>query len=149
MVRINSNNVSGIVITRQILLPSGLCRSEAHSRFRTLSLARSKSLTLSFDLFLCGKQSHAMVGYLLCCAGICGNLNRTMGQKNQSLLEMLKSAKDCSQDEELDNEETFILKKESSNTQTGTFSAFFSLFFWKTLELLLVRSYLSCSFVLL
>ncbi|XP_054821944.1 transcription factor BIM1 isoform X2 [Prosopis cineraria] len=39
------------------------------------------------------------------------------GQKNQSFIDMIKSAKDCSQDEELDNEEAFIFKKESSNTQ--------------------------------
>ncbi|KAI9100247.1 hypothetical protein K1719_024465 [Acacia pycnantha] len=32
---------------------------------------------------------------------------------------MIKSANDCSQDEELDNEEAFIFKKESSNTQRG------------------------------
>ncbi|KAK4257280.1 hypothetical protein QN277_006888 [Acacia crassicarpa] len=41
------------------------------------------------------------------------------GQKNQSFIDMIKSAKDCSQDEELDNEEAFIFKKESSNTQRG------------------------------
>ncbi|XP_028753784.1 transcription factor BIM1 isoform X2 [Neltuma alba] len=41
------------------------------------------------------------------------------GQKNQSFIDMIKSAKDCSQDEEPDNEEAFIFKKESSNTQRG------------------------------
>ncbi|KAE9601895.1 putative transcription factor bHLH family [Lupinus albus] len=35
------------------------------------------------------------------------------GQKNQSFLEMMQSAKDDTQDEDLKNEETFFLKKES------------------------------------
>ncbi|KAK7292143.1 hypothetical protein RIF29_07868 [Crotalaria pallida] len=43
--------------------------------------------------------------------------SQTTGQKNQSFIEMMKSAKDGSQDEELDNEETFFLKKESSTNQ--------------------------------
>lgn len=34
---------------------------------------------------------------------------------------MMKSAKDCAQDEELENEEAFFLKKESLNTQRGQF----------------------------
>lgn len=42
--------------------------------------------------------------------------SQTIGQKNQSFIEMMKSAKDCTQDEELENEEAFFLKKESSNT---------------------------------
>ncbi|KAF7806297.1 transcription factor BIM1 isoform X1 [Senna tora] len=41
------------------------------------------------------------------------------GQKNQSFMEMIKSAKDCAQDEELDNDEALIFKKESSITQRG------------------------------
>ncbi|XP_061355213.1 transcription factor BIM1 isoform X2 [Gastrolobium bilobum] len=43
--------------------------------------------------------------------------SQTTGQKNQSFTEMMKSAKDCAQDEELENEETFFLKKESSNAE--------------------------------
>jgi hypothetical protein len=36
-------------------------------------------------------------------------------------MEMMKSAQDCAQDEELENEGTFFLKRESSNTQRGKF----------------------------
>ncbi|MED6110177.1 hypothetical protein PIB30_040593 [Stylosanthes scabra] len=43
--------------------------------------------------------------------------SQTTGQKNQSFIEMMKSAKDCAQDEELDNEESFFLKKECSNPE--------------------------------
>ncbi|XP_027329209.1 transcription factor BIM1 isoform X3 [Abrus precatorius] len=43
--------------------------------------------------------------------------SQTNGQKNQSFIEMMKSAKDSAQDEVLENEETFFLKKEPSNTQ--------------------------------
>lgn len=45
--------------------------------------------------------------------------SQTTGQKNQSFMEMMKSAQDCSQDEELENEGTFFLKRESSNVQRG------------------------------
>ncbi|WJX90128.1 hypothetical protein P8452_72057 [Trifolium repens] len=45
--------------------------------------------------------------------------SQTTGQKNQSFMEMMKSAQDCAQDEELENEGTFFLKRESSNTQRG------------------------------
>lgn len=40
------------------------------------------------------------------------------GQKNQSFIEMIKSAKANSQDEDLDEDEDFHLKKESSTTTT-------------------------------
>ncbi|TKY54988.1 Transcription factor BIM1 [Spatholobus suberectus] len=43
--------------------------------------------------------------------------SQTTGQKNQSFIEMMKSARDSGQDEVLENEETFFLKKEPSNTQ--------------------------------
>ncbi|KAK7330254.1 hypothetical protein VNO77_24442 [Canavalia gladiata] len=43
--------------------------------------------------------------------------SQTTGQKNQSFIEMMKSAKDSAQDEVLENEEGFFLKKEPSNTQ--------------------------------
>ncbi|CAL0330571.1 unnamed protein product [Lupinus luteus] len=39
------------------------------------------------------------------------------GQKNQSFLEMMKSAKDGAHDEDLKNEETFFLKKESQTAE--------------------------------
>ncbi|KAI4335865.1 hypothetical protein L6164_014468 [Bauhinia variegata] len=42
--------------------------------------------------------------------------SQTTGHKSQSFMEIIKSAKDCSQDDELDNEEAFVLKKESSDT---------------------------------
>ncbi|XP_045792749.1 transcription factor BIM1 isoform X2 [Trifolium pratense] len=46
--------------------------------------------------------------------------SQTTGQKNQSFMEMMKSAQDCAQDEVLENEGTFFLKRESSNnTQRG------------------------------
>lgn len=45
--------------------------------------------------------------------------SQTTGQKNQSFMEMMKSAQDCAQDEELENEGTFFLKRESSNVQRG------------------------------
>ncbi|KAE9602235.1 putative transcription factor bHLH family [Lupinus albus] len=38
--------------------------------------------------------------------------SQTSGQKNQSFIEMMNSAEDGAQDEELENEETFFLKKE-------------------------------------
>ncbi|CAL0307164.1 unnamed protein product [Lupinus luteus] len=38
--------------------------------------------------------------------------SQTTGQKNQSFIEMMKSAEDGAQDEELENEETFFLNKE-------------------------------------
>ncbi|XP_057415032.1 transcription factor BIM1 isoform X2 [Lotus japonicus] len=41
--------------------------------------------------------------------------SQTTGQKNQSFIEMMKSA-NCAEDEELENEEPFFLKKESPNT---------------------------------
>lgn len=48
--------------------------------------------------------------------------NRTTGLKNQSFIEMMKSARDSAQNEVLESEETFFLKKEpSSNTQRGKF----------------------------
>lgn len=62
-----------------------------------------------------------MVGYLHANAESLELRNRTSGQKNQSFMEMMKSAKDYTQDEELENEESFFLKKESSNTQRGKF----------------------------
>ncbi|RDY06231.1 Transcription factor BIM1, partial [Mucuna pruriens] len=44
--------------------------------------------------------------------------SQTTGQqKNQSFIEMMKSARDSAQDEVLENEETFFLKKEPSNTE--------------------------------
>ncbi|XP_020227619.1 transcription factor BIM1 isoform X2 [Cajanus cajan] len=43
--------------------------------------------------------------------------SQTTGQKNQSFIEMMKSARDSAPDEVLENEETFFLKKEPSNTQ--------------------------------
>ncbi|XP_017412019.1 transcription factor BIM1 isoform X6 [Vigna angularis] len=43
--------------------------------------------------------------------------SQTTGQKNQSFMEMMKSARDSAQDEVLENEETFFLKKEPSNNQ--------------------------------
>ncbi|XP_019464195.1 PREDICTED: transcription factor BIM1-like isoform X2 [Lupinus angustifolius] len=41
------------------------------------------------------------------------SFSQTTGQKNQSFIEMMKSAKDGAQDEEIENEEAFFLKKES------------------------------------
>ncbi|KAE9609664.1 putative transcription factor bHLH family [Lupinus albus] len=41
--------------------------------------------------------------------------SQTTGQKNQSFIEMMKSAKDRAQDEEIENEEAFFLKKESQS----------------------------------
>ncbi|KAF1887186.1 hypothetical protein Lal_00040786 [Lupinus albus] len=46
------------------------------------------------------------------------------GQKNQSFLEMMQSAKDDTQDEDLKNEETFFLKKESQRDSTCYASLF-------------------------
>ncbi|KAI5416503.1 transcription factor BIM1 isoform X2 [Lathyrus oleraceus] len=45
--------------------------------------------------------------------------SQTAGQKNQSFMEMMKSAQGCPQDEELENEGTFFLKRESLDTQRG------------------------------
>lgn len=42
-----------------------------------------------------------------------GNFKRPSGQKSQSFMEMIKSAKGSTQDEDLEDEEEFILKKES------------------------------------
>ncbi|KAK7265896.1 hypothetical protein RJT34_33521 [Clitoria ternatea] len=42
--------------------------------------------------------------------------SQTTGQKNQSFMELMKSVKDSAQDEVLQNEEAFFLKKEPSNT---------------------------------
>ncbi|CAL0325751.1 unnamed protein product [Lupinus luteus] len=43
--------------------------------------------------------------------------SQTSGQKNQSFIEMMKSAKDGAQDEEIENEEAFFLKKESQRAE--------------------------------
>ncbi|KAL5064920.1 hypothetical protein RYX36_026657 [Vicia faba] len=45
--------------------------------------------------------------------------SQTTGQKNQSFMEMMKSAQDCAQDDELENEGTFFLKRETLDTQRG------------------------------
>ncbi|GLU20310.1 hypothetical protein SLE2022_365170 [Rubroshorea leprosula] len=44
------------------------------------------------------------------------------GQKSQSLIEMIKSAKGSARDEDLDVDEVFLLKKESPSTTTNTYS---------------------------
>lgn len=44
--------------------------------------------------------------------------NRASGLKSQSFIEMIKSAKGSTIDEDLDDEEEFILKKENSATTT-------------------------------
>lgn len=52
---------------------------------------------------------------------IYGNVNRATGKKSKSFMEMIKSANGgISQDDDLDEEEEFVLKKEPSPAVTIT-----------------------------
>ncbi|KAF7838566.1 transcription factor BIM1 isoform X1 [Senna tora] len=89
-----------------------------HNNFNSLPSSQLVVLTLLLCVFM---GVHVLQGELF--TGLCWDLrelNRTSGQKKQSVIEMIKSAKgDCIQDEEPDNEEAFILKKECCNAQIG------------------------------
>lgn len=87
---------------------------EQPSQHFQLSLILSVSLYLSPSLF--PFQFHSQIH-----SGIDskGNFYRPTGTKNPTFMEMLKSAKSTSQDEELDDDGDFVIKKETSTANKG------------------------------
>lgn len=77
------------------------------------SLSSSKSVYVSFTfcfLFMHSRPSFSIKQLMITDVWL---INRPSGKKGQSFLEMIKSAKDSADDDNLDDEEKFVLKKET------------------------------------
>ena len=112
--------------------PSQSSSNNRRGSFSSFSSSQSVFISLSIILLFVRLQTLELKWGLLVIS------NRPSGQRNQSFMEMIKSAKGSSREEEVEEEEQFVLKKETSTantTQRGVFIFYVNMIF----EVLLVN----------